>query len=185
MALTDSERAFLRAYVETDDADAQVRAWRSSGCQDGTEQAVKVRITKLTERADSVGFMGAVRRRAAILARAREREQADEKAQEQAIAREARIATIELSDEMLHLEAEFIRAGERTSVQGFSKLAGELNKMTAEIAGGSGGLAHNDALKRYEEAKKAGAERPAQPPDPPDEPLLVDLGHFSSGRPDA
>lgn len=153
MALSSCERFFLRKYLATDDHAAQLAAWRECGCVDGTDAVVKQRMAALVQRADAAGFLDALRRRLAILERAAEREQAEQRADEQSILREIRMTTLELSDEVLRKEAERLAAGERKSVQGFARLAAQIDAMTGEAPAG-GGLNRKEAEERYAKARK-------------------------------
>ena len=155
--LTDCERTFLRKRLETDDADAHLLAWRESGCTDGSDQAIKVRIGRLVERADAIGFTDGERRRAGIRERARAREQAEEQQDEERERREIRLNSLELSDEVLREEAKRIKDGDRKSVQGFARLLAQIHVMTGE-AGGREGLPYEEAQRRL------AAARQVQPP---------------------
>ena len=152
--MTLCERSFLRKHTETDDVQAQVRAWRECGCADGSDVAVKTRIAALVVRADAVAFLQSLRERAAIYARAMEKRGAEER-NRVAVIREEMQEDAELEAYLLlKAEATAVRTGDRKSVQGFSKLYGEFKKPTPGAAGKEG-LPYEEAARRLAAAKQS------------------------------
>ena len=153
--LTSNEREFLRIVLREDDGAALVDAYRALHCagSEKSDQAVKVRITKLRGRPDATFFLQTEqsRRDAAALAKMREADEAvGEALLTEAVARQHAMERLTLAIEREHGRLE---EDAKRPVSGMAKAVEVMVKLTA---GGS----HEDGMRDAEvEAMRREMER--------------------------
>ena len=154
--LSEAERRFVDGYVETDDAEGRVRLWRESGCADGTDQSVKVRIGKLVCRSDAGFAMQAARRRLRIRGRQAERQRGEAAMDEAALDQElCRTAKEQLLDAIDHVGAA-IADGETARAAALAKLVDMVPRIVSATP-------HTDPQMTTEEARQQMGVQAAAP----------------------
>jgi len=162
--LTSCQRRFVLRCQETEDPAARVAAWRECGLPDAADETVRAKARELLERADAQAYAQAQQGRLAILEQARERAQQQQADEKQAVAREIWMSSLEDAYEVLRFEKKQVMEGARKSVQGYSRLLGQVDAMTKDAPAGDG-LSQGEARAKWVEAReKAQAAKPAPAP---------------------
>lgn len=166
MALTGNVKDFLVRYMRSDVPAEHRAAYRDCKCEGhaASDKAVAGRIAALLDREDVKGYLQQQEARRDILRTLAQRKVDNALADVVLSATEARQIALEALTEAVMNERDALRADTAKSLQGLSRTADSIERLTRYGTGDDGGLTEEEARHEFAEAQQA--QQATQPPAP-------------------
>jgi len=162
MALTGNEKDFLVRYGRSDVPAEQRAAYRECSCEGhaASDKAVAGRIAALVDREDAQGYLRQQEARRDIFRTLAQRK-ADSAVEDAALtAAVARQITLEVLTEALMNERDALHEDKTKSLQGLSRAADSIERLTRHGTGDDAGMTEEEARREFAEAQQAPAPVP-------------------------